>query len=40
MPLLIALHILAAVVWVGGIFFAYMVLRPSAGPLEPPDAVL
>ena len=36
MPLLIALHILAAVVWVGGIFFAYMVLRPSAGPLESP----
>ena len=36
MPLLIALHNLAAVVWVGGIFFAYMVLRPSAGPLEPP----
>ena len=36
MPLLIALHILAAVVWVGGMFFAYMVLRPSAGPLESP----
>ena len=36
MALLIALHVLAAVVWVGGIFFAYMVLRPSAGPLEPP----
>ena len=35
MALLIALHILAAVVWVGGMFFAYMVLRPSAGPLEP-----
>ncbi len=34
MPLLIALHILAAVVWVGGMFFAYMVLRPSAGPLQ------
>jgi uncharacterized membrane protein len=34
MPILIALHILAAVVWVGGMFFAYMVLRPSAGPLE------
>ena len=34
MPLLIALHILAAVIWVGGMFFAYMVLRPSAGPLE------
>ena len=36
MALLIALHILAAVVWVGGMFFAYIVLRPSAGPLEPP----
>jgi uncharacterized membrane protein len=36
MPLLIALHILAAVIWVGGMFFAYMVLRPSAGPLDPP----
>jgi len=33
--LLIASHILAAVVWVGGMFFAYVVLRPSAGPLEP-----
>jgi len=31
---LIALHVLAAVVWVGGMFFAYLVLRPSAGPLE------
>jgi uncharacterized membrane protein len=34
MALLIALHVLAVVVWVGGMFFAYMVLRPSAGPLE------
>ena len=33
MALLIALHVLAAVVWVGGMFFAYMVLRQSAGPL-------
>jgi uncharacterized membrane protein len=31
----LALHILAAAIWVGGMFFAYMVLRPSAGPLEP-----
>jgi uncharacterized membrane protein len=31
----LALHILAAVIWVGGMFFAYMALRPSAGPLEP-----
>jgi len=32
--LLIAIHVLAVVVWVGGMFFAYMVLRQSAGPLE------
>jgi uncharacterized membrane protein len=30
---LIALHVLAVAVWVGGMFFAYLVLRPSAGPL-------
>jgi uncharacterized membrane protein len=29
------LHILAAVIWVGGMFFAYMCLRPAAGPLDP-----
>jgi len=34
MALLVALHVLAAVVWVGGMAFAYLVLRPSAGPLE------
>ena len=32
-----ALHILAAVVWVGGMFFAYLVLRPATGPMEPPE---
>ncbi len=31
----LALHILSAVVWVGGMFFAHFVLRPSAGPLDP-----
>jgi uncharacterized membrane protein len=36
MTLLVLLHALAAVVWVGGMFFAYVVLRPSAGPLETP----
>ena len=36
MTLLVALHVLAAVIWVGGMFFAYLVLVPSAGPLEPP----
>jgi uncharacterized membrane protein len=28
-------HILAAVVWVGGMFFAHQVLRPAAATLEP-----
>ena len=36
MALLVALHVLSAVVWVGGMLFAYMVLRPSARPLDPP----
>ena len=36
MPVLLALHGLAAVLWVGGMAFAYMVLRPAAGALEPP----
>jgi uncharacterized membrane protein len=31
--LLIVLHVLAVVVWVGGMFFAYVVLRQAAGPL-------
>jgi uncharacterized membrane protein len=28
-------HILSAIVWVGGMFFAYVVLRPVTGELEP-----
>ena len=33
----IALHIIAAVIWVGGMFFAYNALRPAAAQvLEPP----
>ena len=33
----IALHLLSAVIWVGGMFFAYMALRPAAAKiLEPP----
>ncbi len=35
----LTLHILSAVVWVGGMFFAHFVLRPSAGALEPPVRV-
>jgi uncharacterized membrane protein len=30
------LHVLAVTIWVGGIFFAYMVLRPSAAEVLPP----
>lgn len=38
MPIAIALHLLAAVIWVGGMFFAYMALRPvAASQLEPPQ---
>lgn len=33
--LLKAVHVLCAVVWVGGMFFAYVVLRPSLAVLEP-----
>jgi uncharacterized membrane protein len=29
------LHTLSAVVWVGGMFFALLMLRPAAGPLDP-----
>ncbi|MBL4711975.1 MAG: CopD family protein [Gammaproteobacteria bacterium] len=33
----ISLHILAAMIWVGGMFFAYNALRPAAAQvLEPP----
>ena len=35
MAYLSAIHLLSAVVWVGGMFFALIVLRPAAGPLEP-----
>ncbi|MBM3510628.1 MAG: hypothetical protein FJX61_10920 [Alphaproteobacteria bacterium] len=31
------LHVLAAIVWVGGMFFAYVCLRAAAGPLAPPE---
>ena len=37
MSVSIALHLLSAVIWVGGMFFAYMALRPAAAQiLEPP----
>ncbi|MGA7971179.1 MAG: CopD family protein [Pseudolabrys sp.] len=33
----LTLHVLSAVVWVGGMFAAYMCLRPAAGALEAPQ---
>jgi uncharacterized membrane protein len=36
MILLLAAHILAALFWVGGMAFAYTMLRPAAGALEAP----
>ena len=38
MTLSLFLHVLGVVVWVGGMFFAYMALRPvAAAVLEPPQ---
>lgn len=37
MSIAIPLHLLAAVIWVGGMFFAYMVLRPTAANQLPPE---
>jgi len=36
----ITLHVLSAVIWVGGMFFAYMALRPVAAILLEPPARL
>ena len=36
MAIAIFLHFFGAVVWVGGMFFAYMALRPVAAELLPP----
>ncbi|MBU0653756.1 MAG: CopD family protein [Gammaproteobacteria bacterium] len=36
MSIALALHVLSVVIWVGGMFFAYMALRPAAAAvLEP-----
>ncbi|NQW08282.1 MAG: CopD family protein [Alphaproteobacteria bacterium] len=36
MTILLTLHVITATIWVGGMFFAYVVLRPSIGEIEPP----
>ncbi|HEX3974101.1 MAG TPA: hypothetical protein VHX19_22390, partial [Stellaceae bacterium] len=35
-PTLLFFHILSAVVWVGGMFFAHQMVRPSVAPLDAP----
>jgi uncharacterized membrane protein len=35
-----ALHLLGAAIWVGGMFFALVVLRPSMAVLEPPQRLM
>ena len=37
MPFSTALHPLAAAIWVGGMFFAYFVIRPGVADLAPPE---
>ena len=37
MAFLIALHLLASVIWVGGMFVAYTAVRPSAMELSPEE---
>lgn len=35
MGIAITLHVLSAVIWVGGMFFAYLALRPALSGLDP-----
>ncbi len=35
-----SLHLLCAVLWVGGMFFAYVILRPSLAAIEAPQRML
>jgi uncharacterized membrane protein len=37
MKIALMFHLLGVVVWVGGMFFAYLALRPAASRLEPPQ---
>jgi len=37
---LLAVHVLCAMIWVGGMFFAYLILRPSLSVLDPPQRML
>ena len=36
MIIMLAIHILCAVIWVGGMVFAHFMMRPATMPFEPP----
>jgi len=38
--IVLAIHILCAVIWVGGMFFALLVLRPSLAAIEPAQRMM
>ena len=40
MRIALFLHLVGALVWIGGMFFAYFTLRPSAMVLEPPQRLV
>ncbi|CAA6819677.1 MAG: Unknown protein [uncultured Thiotrichaceae bacterium] len=40
MSMAVTIHVLSVVIWVGGMFFAYMALRPAAANLLEPPARL
>ena len=37
MIIAVALHVLAALIWVGGLFFILLILRPASIRIEPPQ---
>lgn len=39
MAVAVAFHLIFAVIWVGGMFFAVYVMRLAAAPMEPPDRI-
>jgi uncharacterized membrane protein len=40
MKAVLLVHLVGAVVWIGGMFFAYFALRPAAVMLDPPNRLL
>lgn len=36
LSVMVAVHLLSAVIWIGSMFFSLFILKAAAGPLEPP----